>query len=102
MRSTRVPTRGDLIQVTSGRQKPLVAVVLTRREYNRTIQGMLLVEVVDQRTAYPFGVGITGERMVLCDRIRWVALSSREVTYLEGLNKDVADNILARVGVLLR
>jgi mRNA interferase MazF len=107
-----IPERGDLVwlQFTphAGHEQAghRPAVVLSPRNYNRKSGLALFCPVTGQVKGYPFEVRLHGalpiKGVVLCDQIKSLDWSARQIKLAAKLPAETMDEVLAKARTLLR
>ena len=105
-----IPERGDVVWLSfepqKGQeiQKTRPAVVLTPSKYNLKSGLALFVPITSQIKGYPFEVIIRSKQIngaVLCDQVRSMDWRARKATKILSLDKNVTENILSKIKLLL-
>ena len=105
-----IPERGDVVWLSfepqKGKeiQKTRPAVVLTPSKYNLKSGLALFVPITSQIKGYPFEVIIRSKQIngaVLCDQVRSMDWRARKATKILSLDKNVTENILSKIKLLL-
>ena len=105
-----IPERGDVVWLSfepqKGKeiQKTRPAVVLTPSKYNLKSGLELFVPITSQIKGYPFEVIIRSKQIngaVLCDQVRSMDWRARKATKILSLDKNVTENILSKIKLLL-
>jgi mRNA interferase MazF len=105
-----IPERGDVVWLSfepqKGKeiQKTRPAVVLTPSKYNLKSGFALFVPITSQIKGYPFEVIIRSKQIngaVLCDQVRSMDWRARKATKILSLDKNVTENILSKIKLLL-
>jgi mRNA interferase MazF len=105
-----IPTRGDVVWVdlnpTRGHEQANVrpAIVVSPHSYNAKSNLVLLCPVTSQVKGYPFEVLLKEKKIkgvVLCDQIRSIDWSARNVRLIQRTDTETMAEVLAKIGVLV-
>jgi len=106
-----IPCKGDIVKINfdpiSGHEQGGLrpAVVLSDISYNQMSGLCLLVPVTSKIKKFAFQVDLGGAHTIigvaLCDHLRTMDWNSRKIQFIEKLNSDILDDVLAKSRSLL-
>lgn len=109
---TYVPERGDVVWISFNPQagheqagrRP--AIVLSPKEYNQKVGLGLFCPITSQAKGYRFEVALPQEAditgVILSDQVKSLDWRVRQAEFKEALPVEVIDEVLAKLGTLLR
>ena|SRR6056297_3043758 len=112
VKATRyVPERGDIVWLNFNPQagheqkgrRP--ALVISFREYNKKVRLGLFCPITSKIKGYPFEVEVSGKTIngcVLSDQVKSLDWSVRDIEYIEKLDDERLDDVIANILLLMR
>mgnify|MGYP006267008061 CR=1 FL=1 len=112
VKSTRyVPDRGDVVWLNLNPQagheqkgrRP--ALVISFREFNKKVRLGLFCPITSTIKGYPFEVEVSGQKItgcVLSDQVKSLDWSVRDIEYIEKLDDERLDDVIANILLLMR
>lgn len=106
-----VPDRGDIIwldfnpQAGHEQKGRRPALTVSHREYNGKVGLGLFCPITSTIKGYPFEVTVTGKTIsgcVLADQVKSLDWTVRDVEYVETLDDEKLDDVIANIVVLMK
>jgi len=105
------PSRGDIVWLDfdptvgheQARKRP--ALVLSPEPFNKIIKLVLLAPITRRVKGLPFEVKLKGtktEGVILCHQIRTIDYLARGIEFIEKAPKNLVDDALAKISVLVK
>ncbi|MCD1653175.1 endoribonuclease MazF [Treponema zuelzerae] len=104
------PEKGDIVWLDytpqSGHEQRgrRPAIVLSKKAYNQKIGLALFCPITSKEKGYPFEVKIVGKKItgcVLSDQIKSLDWTERNIEYIEESNKDIIEEIIEKIELLI-
>lgn len=111
MSRTYVPDRGDIVwldfnpQAGHEQKGRRPALTVSHREYNGKVGLGLFCPIARNIKGYPFEVAVTGKTIsgcVLADQVKSLDWTVRDVEYVEKLDDEKLDDVIANIVVLMK